>query len=85
MIPSTMNAAAPDGAPQRRIRLIIRKLPVPPCLGEALRRVTLANTTMFKRKPPFMSWWRYPAALASQSRCDNSSISGKGQSKKPSG
>jgi hypothetical protein len=40
----TMNPAAPDGAPQRRIKYLNKnteKLLAPPCLGEALRRGTL--------------------------------------------
>jgi len=42
-----MNAATPDGAPPWRIRNIKNsKPPAPPCLGEALRRVTLINTKM---------------------------------------
>ena len=40
----TMNAAAPDGAPPRRItnKKNTISLPVPPCLKEALRRVSIA-------------------------------------------
>jgi hypothetical protein len=34
----TMIAAAPDGAPPRRIGDYSKKTPGPPCLGEALRR-----------------------------------------------
>ncbi len=37
----TINAAAPDGAPPWRINDENRNHPDPPCLGEALRRVTL--------------------------------------------
>jgi hypothetical protein len=39
-----MNAAAPDGAPPRRINYrknYLKNLLAPPCLGEALRRGTL--------------------------------------------
>ncbi len=51
--PVGMNAAAPGGAPPRRIRTVNRENScffrlrlnrhAPPCLGEALRRVTLAK------------------------------------------
>jgi len=47
--PVAMNAAAPDGAPPRRIRTVRDNYPLrlgsnrnaPPCLGEALRRGAL--------------------------------------------
>ena len=41
-----MNAAAPDGAPPRRINdIFIFNILAPPCLGEALRRGGLVNIT----------------------------------------
>jgi len=40
--PIAMDAAAPEGAPPRRINLLRKKTVIcPPCLGEAPRRGTL--------------------------------------------
>jgi len=36
-----MNAAAPDGAPPRRINNYSKIPPAPPCLAEALRRESI--------------------------------------------
>jgi len=51
-----MNPAAPDGTPPRRISNNILCHPfAPPCLGEALRRVTSLNEyyqTGFKNQYP---------------------------------
>ena len=41
---ATMNAAAPDGAPLRRIG-DYQKNPFPPCLGEALKRGSIVYIT----------------------------------------
>jgi hypothetical protein len=44
----TMIAAAPDGAPPRRIGAKIeKKTTCPPCLGEALRRGCIVYSTIF--------------------------------------
>jgi hypothetical protein len=46
----TMNAAAPEGTPPRRIshKKNTMRLPVPPCIGEALRRVSIAEKIDFQ-------------------------------------
>jgi len=42
-----INPAAPDGTPPRRMgKIHPDNLFVPPCLGEALRRATIANAKM---------------------------------------
>jgi len=56
--PFLMNAAAPDGAPPRRINDGMKNPRAPPCLGEALRRgalihqfgLTKGNFHIFKKK-----------------------------------
>jgi hypothetical protein len=45
-----MNAAAPEGTPPRRIANFQKNLPVPPCLGEALRWEILVKIMIFNRK-----------------------------------
>ena len=43
-----MIAAAPEGSPPRRIsNKQLKKIPAPPCLGEALRRGSIVNITIF--------------------------------------
>ena len=54
--PGTMNAAAPDGAPPRRIsdeKQMYGQCPAPPCLGEALRRGALIYSS---RRHETMEW-----------------------------
>jgi hypothetical protein len=60
-----MNAAAPGGAPPAANQFY--KLPDPPCLGEALMRVTLVTTLTFVRKHIF-----YLLALSSPGKLSDS-------------